>query len=130
MKYKDRDIAQQISPHTYLKAFKDKLRTQNAEVLQFCRNYSEISKELLGKEKLDRYIQLKWFLQGLLSAVHSKLINQYNINLDRNALPDFKEILKKAYHLIKTQKKMAELGTTNTKNGNLLNHTLTLPFFT
>ncbi len=53
--YKDRDIAQQISSRAYLEAFKDKPRTENAEVLQFCREYSEISKELLGKRKLDKY---------------------------------------------------------------------------
>ena len=53
--YKDRDIAQQISFRAYLKVFKDKPRTKNAEVLQFCRNYSEISKELLEKGKLDKY---------------------------------------------------------------------------
>ena len=109
--YKDRDIAQQISSRAYLEAFKDKPRTQNAEVLQFCRDYSEISKELLGKEKLDRYTQLRWFLQGLPSAVQFKLIDQYDIDLDGNALPDFEEILKKAYGLIETQKKMAGLGT-------------------
>ncbi len=56
---KDRDIAQQIPSRAYLEAFKDKPRTENAEVLQFCRDYSEISNELLGKGKLDKYNQLK-----------------------------------------------------------------------
>ena len=114
--YKDRDIAQQISSRTYLEAFKDKPRTENAEVLQFCHEYSEISKELLVKGKLDKYTQLRWFLQGLSSFIQSKLINQYNIDLEGDALSDFEEILKKACSLIETRKKMAELGTTDTKN--------------
>ena len=114
--YKDRDIAQQISSRTYLEVFKSKPRTENAEVLQFCRDYSEISKELLEKGKLDKYTQLRWFLQGLPSSIQSKLINHYDIDLDGDALPDFAEILKKAYSLIETRKRMAELGTTDIKN--------------
>ena len=118
-KYKDRDIAKQISSFAYLESFKDKLRTENAEILQFCRDYSEISKELLSKGKLDKYTQLRWFLQGLRSSIKSKLINQYDIDLGRDAVPDFGEILKKAYSLIETRKKMVELGTTDTKNGRI-----------
>ena len=57
--YKDWDIAQQISSRDYQEVFKDKPRTKNAEMLQFCHNYSEISKELLEKGKLDKYTQLK-----------------------------------------------------------------------
>ncbi len=54
-KYKDRDITQQICSFAYLEAFKDKPKTENTKVLQFCRDYSEISNELLGKGKLDKY---------------------------------------------------------------------------
>lgn len=42
-----------ISFCTYLKVFKDKPKTENA---QFCHNYSERSKELPEKKKLDKYI--------------------------------------------------------------------------
>ncbi len=114
--YKDRDIAQQISSCAYLEALKDKPRTGNAEVLQFCLDYSEISNELLGKKQLDNYTQLRWFLQGLPSFIQSKLINQYDIDLDGDTPLDFGDILKKAYTLIETRKKMAERGTTDTRH--------------
>ncbi len=65
---------------------------------------------------MDNYSQLRWFLQGLPSSIQSKLINQYDIDLDGDALPDFGKILKKAYALIETRKKMAALGTTDIKN--------------
>ncbi len=87
--------------------------TENTKVLQFCRGYSEIFKELLGKWKLNRCTQLRWFLQGLPSSIQSKLINYYDIDLDGEALPDFADILKKTYSLIETQKKMAGQGTTD-----------------
>lgn len=61
--YKDQDIAQQISFHAYLEVFKNKSRTKNAKMLQFCRDYFEISKKLLKKWKLDRYTQLRCFFR-------------------------------------------------------------------
>lgn len=50
------------------------------------------------------------------ASVQSQLINHYDIDLDGEALPDFEEILKKTYSLIETRKRMAELGTTDTRN--------------
>lgn len=50
------------------------------------------------------------------SSIQSKLINHNDIDLDGDDLPDFAEILKKAYSLIETQKRMSELGTTDNKN--------------
>lgn len=58
-KYKNRDILQQISFCAYLEVFKDKLRTKNTKVLQFCRDYFKICKKLLEKEKLDKYAQFR-----------------------------------------------------------------------
>lgn len=60
-KYKDRDITHQIFSRAYLKAFKDKLKIKNVKVVQFYHNYLEISKELLCRKKLDKYIQLRQF---------------------------------------------------------------------
>ncbi len=114
--YKNRYITQQISPRAYLEAFKDNPRTKNTEVLQFCRDYSKISKELLEKGKLDKYIQLRWFLQGLPSSIQSKLISHYKIDLDGETFLNFADILKKTYSLIETREKMVELGTTDIKN--------------
>ena len=85
-------------------------------MLQFCRNNSRICKELLEKRKLDKYIQLRWFIQGFPLSIQSKLINHYNIGLDGNAFPGFAKILKKAYSFIETRKKMRGLDTTNNKN--------------
>lgn len=70
----------------------------------------------MGKGKLDRYTKLRWFLQGLFSSVQSELFNYYNIDLDKEVVPDFESILINTYSLIETRKKMVELGTTNIKN--------------
>ncbi len=115
-KYKNREIVEQIFSHAYLEAFKDKPRTENTKVFQFCCDNSEISKELLGKKKLDWYTRFKWFLQGLLSSIQSKFINHYDIDPDGKVFPDCTDILKKTYSLIEIQKEMAELGTTYVRN--------------
>lgn len=70
----------------------------------------------MEKGKLDKFTQLRWFFQDFPSLVQSNLFNHYNFNPDGEAVPDFKSILKKAYSLIETRKKMIELGTTNIKN--------------
>ena len=59
--YQDQDLTQQVLSSAYFEFFKDKPRTDNSEVLQFCRDYAEISKELIEKGKLDKYTQLRWF---------------------------------------------------------------------
>ncbi|MCJ1342946.1 hypothetical protein MMC31_001135, partial [Peltigera leucophlebia] len=59
------------------------------------------------------------FLQGLPPPIQSELFNHYNINLDGDAVLDFEGILKKAYSLIETRKKMVELGTTDIKNDSM-----------
>ena len=45
--YKDQDLAQQVASRAYIEAFKD--------------NYSEFSKGLLRKGKLDRYSRFHFF---------------------------------------------------------------------
>lgn len=114
--YNDKGLTLQIFSYEYLEAFKDKPRTENAKVFQFCRDYSEVSKKLLEKRKLDKYTQLKWFLQGLSFSIQPELFNHYNIDLDEEAVLDFESMLNKAYGLIETRKKIVELGTTNIKN--------------
>lgn len=40
--YKNQDLAQQVSSQAYLETFKDKPRSDNSEVLQFCQQFSDI----------------------------------------------------------------------------------------
>lgn len=114
--YKDQDLAQQVSSRAYLEAFKDKPRAENSEVLQFCRQFSEISRDLVGKGKLDTYTQVQWFLQGLPSPIQSELFNRYNLDLDGEKAFDFEDILKKAYTFIESRRQIVDLATTNIKN--------------
>ena len=114
--YKDQDLAQQVSSRAYLEAFKDKPRAENSEVLQFCRQFSKITKDLVGKGKLDTYTQVRWFLQGLHSPIQSELFNQYNQDLDGEKALDFDDTLKKAYTFIESRRQMVELATTDIKN--------------
>ena len=70
---KTKDLTQQVSSRAYFEAFMDKPRIRNSKMLRLCRDYSEISKELMEKGKLDKYTQLRWFLQDLPSSIQSRL---------------------------------------------------------
>lgn len=74
--YKNQDLAQQVSSHAYLETFKDKPRSDNSEVLQFCQQFSDIflvlkmiltetlKRPVMNSEK--RYIMEDWiFRKGI-----------------------------------------------------------------
>lgn len=103
-KYKNQDLAQQVSSCAYLEAFKDRSRTKNSEVLQFCQQFSEIFKDLVEKGKLDTYTQVWWFFSSLSFPIQSELFNRYSLDLDEEKALDFEDILKKVYAFIKSRK--------------------------
>ncbi len=57
--YKHLVIGQQITSQRFLEAFKDKSHSNNADVPQYCRQYSPISDDLVVKGKLNTYIRSK-----------------------------------------------------------------------
>lgn len=121
MQYKNQNLTQQIKSHAYFEAFKNKPRTDNSKVLQFCCDYTKISKKLMKKRKLDKYTQLKWFFQGFSLSIQFNLFNHYNINLEEDTISNFESILLKTYSFIKIKKNIAELGITNVKNNKMSN---------
>lgn len=60
-------------------------------------------------------------LSRFFLSIQSNLFNYYNINLKKDAIPNFKSILQKAYNFIKTRKKIAELSIINVKNNKISN---------
>ena len=60
--YKDQDLTQQMNSRRFLEIYKTKFRSNTADVLQYCRQFSAISRNLVAKGKLDSFIQSRWFL--------------------------------------------------------------------
>ena len=53
--YKAGDSIQQVNSRPFLESYKDKVRTSDDDVRNFCRKFGAISKALISQEKLDIY---------------------------------------------------------------------------
>ena len=114
--YRDQDLSQQMNSRRFLETYKDKSRSDTADVLQYCRQYSAISESLVSKGKLDSFTQSRWFIQGLASTVQSELFYRYELDPDEDEDMDFKDLLKKALALVGSKKRMIDLIRTDKKN--------------
>ena len=114
--YRDQDLSQQMNSRRFLETYKDKSRSDTADVLQYCRQYSAISESLVSKGKLDSFTQSRWFIQGLASTVQSELFYRYELDPDEDEDMDFKDLLKKALALVGSKKRMIDLIRIDKKN--------------
>ena len=63
--YKDHDLNQQMNSRRFLELYKSKSRFNTADVLQYCCQFSAISRNLVAKGKLNTFTQSQGFIQGL-----------------------------------------------------------------
>ncbi len=76
----DQDLNQQMNSRRFLEIFKSKYRSDTADVLQYCRQFSTISRKLVTKGKLDLFTQSRWFLQGLPSHLQTEMFYRYKMD--------------------------------------------------
>ncbi len=55
--YNDQDLNQQMNSRRFLEIYKTNSRSDTADVLQYCRHFSTISRNLVSKGKLDLFTQ-------------------------------------------------------------------------
>ena len=115
-KYKDQDLNQQMNSRRFLETSKDKSRANNSDVLQYCRQFSAISQNLVAKGKLDSFTQSRWFLQGLPSTIQTEMFYRYELDPDDDLHMDFADLLKKALGLLGAKKKLVDLVRTDKKS--------------
>ena len=114
--YKDQDLNQQMNSRRFLETSKDKSRANNSDVLQYCRQFSAISQNLVAKGKLDSFTQSRWFLQGLPSTIQTEMFYRYELDPDDDLHMDFADLLKKALGLLGAKKKLVDLVRTDKKS--------------
>ena len=114
--YKDQDLNQQMNSRRFLETYKDKSRADTSDVLQYCRQFSAISQNLVAKGKLDSFTQSRWFLQGLPSAIQTEMFYRYELDPDDDLNMDFADLLKKALGLLGAKKKLVDLVRTDKKS--------------
>ena len=114
--YKDQDLNQQMNSRRFLETYKDKSRADTSDVLQYCRQFSAISQNLVAKGKLDSFTQSRWFLQGLPSTIQTEMFYRYELDPDDDLHMDFADLLKKALGLLGAKKKLVDLVRTDKKS--------------
>ncbi len=114
--YRDQYLSQKMNSRHFLEIYNDKSRSDTADVLKYCRQYSAILEGLVSKGDLDSFTQSRWFIQGLPSTVQSELFYRYKLDPYKDEDMDFKNLLKKVFALIRSKKRMIDLIRTNKKN--------------
>jgi hypothetical protein len=80
--YKEYDSYQQKFSIQFLEAFKAKVRTDQDDLLHYCRTYHAVAKELIDQGVLSKYIAGVWFLHGLPQTVAAKVMRKYEVDTE------------------------------------------------
>ncbi len=70
--------------------------------------FASISRHLISRQRLDRYTQCQWFLQGLPKKIVMEIFYWYDIDLEDDNSLDFDDILEKALVLVKRSNYLAD----------------------
>ncbi len=92
-----------------MELYKSKSRSETADVLQYCRQFSTNSRNLVAKGKLDTFTQSRWFIQGLPLDLQMEMFCRYSLDPDDDLNMDFDDLLKKAMELLGAKKKLASM---------------------
>ena len=110
--YKAGDSIQQVNSRPFLESYKDKVRTSDDDVRNFCRKFGAISKALISQEKLDIYTRNQWFMQGLPADIREELFFRRGVDFDDNVMKDFDGLVKKTLTLVEARMKYKEVMRT------------------
>jgi hypothetical protein len=90
------DTRQQMYSRTYLEMYKDVNRTEQDDVLTYCRNFNAISAELVAQNQLDGLTRALWFLKGLPKKLQKRVMHHEKIDLRNASALDYEKIYKRA----------------------------------
>ena len=105
--YKDNDLDQLMNSREFLEALKKKSRSEDDDLMHYCQLFASISRDLVLRQRLDRYTQCQWFLQGLPERILMEIFYRYDIDLDDDGL-DFGDLLEKSLVLVKRRKYLVD----------------------
>ena len=91
-----------------MEALKKKPRSEDADLMHYCQLFASISRDLVLRQRLDRYIQCQWFLQGHSERLVMEIFYWYDIDLEDDNRLDFEDLLEKALVLAKRRKYLAD----------------------
>lgn len=84
--------------------------------MQYSYMFASISKDLISRQRLDRYTQYQWFLQGLPEIVLTEIFYRYDIDLDDDNGINFDDLQEKTLVFIRRRKRLADFTKENGSN--------------
>lgn len=106
--YKENDLDQLINSREFLEELKRKARSEDDDLMHYCQLFASISTNLVLRQRLDRYTQCQWLLQGLPEKIVMEIFYRYDIDLEDDDSLDFENVLEKAIVLVKRSKCLAD----------------------
>lgn len=97
-----------MNSREFMEALKKKPRSEDDDLMHYCQFFASISRDLVLRQRLDRYIQCQWFLQGHSERIVMEIFYWYDIDLEDDNRLDFEDLLEKALVLVKRRKYPAD----------------------
>ena len=107
--YESADQAQTYYLQEFLETFKDQIRGKDKDLWRFCKQYTQISEELVQKNHLDNFTKILWFVQGPPGLIWTELFLHSGINMDELEKVDFNTLLSRALMIAKGNRRLRRI---------------------
>lgn len=107
--YKASDFIQNINSKTFLKAYKNKVRTGDEDFKNYCRKFQFISSTFIARGKLNKYTQFQWFIQGIPIAITEKLFFKKGVTLNENNMKEFDILIIRTMQYIENKRRLTKM---------------------
>jgi hypothetical protein len=91
--YRDDDTRQLLYSVPFLESYKNILRTEDDDILDYCRQFDRIAQHCIGKGVLAEYTARVWFIHGLPLPTASRLIRKFAIDTEDPTTVDYQQQL-------------------------------------
>ena len=98
-----------MNSRPFLKIYKSKSHSDIADTLQYCQQFSAISRNLILKWNLNTFTKSWWFIQELTTYLKNEMFVWYELDLDNVVNIDFDDLFKKTVRLLIAKKMLANL---------------------
>jgi hypothetical protein len=112
--YKKDDIHQLLYSLHFLESYKNVLRTETDDILEYCRKFDRIAQHCIEKKVLTEYTAGVWFIHGLPPSAAGKLVRKFAIDTEDPDTVEYQKQLKYIIQRIASNKAFQYMNATRT----------------
>src|SRR6202042_1967529 len=91
--YRDNDTYQLLYSVPFLEKYKSIARTEDDNIMDYCRKFGQIAQHCIKKKVLTEYTAGVWFIHGLPLPIASRLIRKFAIDTEDPATVNYQQQL-------------------------------------